>query len=115
MINHNNDKDSFNYSFWMARGCAGGDTARKKRGGGQVESVEPVGIRPDYCNNRQVIINPHTLISSEETLCHSCFVRRLTKAPFWALDLAHLQRNGWFDAMKRCGGAIQRLQALNRR
>lgn len=50
--------------------------------GGQVESVEPVRICPDYCNNRQVIINPHTLISSEEPLCHSCFVRRLTKAPF---------------------------------
>lgn len=113
MINHNNDKDSFNYSFWMARECAGGDMARKN--GRQVESAEPVGIRPDYSNNRQVIIHPHTLIRSEEPLCHSCFVRRLTKAPFWALNAAHLQRNRWFDAMKRWGGSIQRLHALNKR
>lgn len=105
MINHNNDKDSFNYSFWMARGCAGGDTARKNGA---------VGIRPDYSNNRQVIIHPHTLISSEEPLCHSCIVQRLTKAPFWALNAAHLQRNVWFDAKKRGGGAFRRLQALNR-
>ncbi len=69
-------------AFEWRGGVLGVIRPEKNGGGGQVESVEPVGIRPDYCNNRQVIINPHTLISSEETLCHSCFVRRLTKAPF---------------------------------
>lgn len=111
MINHNNDKDSFNYSFWMARGCAGGDTGGKKRGW-QVELVEPVGIRPDYSNNGQVIIHPHSLISREEPLCHSCFVLGLTKAPFWALNVAHLQRTAWFDAVKQSGGSTSTEQTL---
>lgn len=57
MINHNNDKDSFNYGVWMARGCAGGDT------GGRWDQW----IGPDYSFKRRVIIHPATLISPRES------------------------------------------------
>lgn len=35
MINHNNDKNSFNYRFSMASGCVGGDRGIKDEGGKQ--------------------------------------------------------------------------------
>lgn len=35
MINHNNDKNSFNYRISMASGCVGGDRGIKDEGGKQ--------------------------------------------------------------------------------